>query len=485
MPTVHGPELRLDQEALNNAPSLMEQTTGQVSIWGLTQNRESLGTSSPSAILPLLVDPIVGSALYYRKVRMMRKHPTVRLVRLLSIASMSAAKWSVTTTDKADDKAKELINTLLPMQMHIMSSGLRGMFDFGWAPYEKVWKFNKETCQIELRKLKALLQDQTQIMIETKTGDFAGFKQAPNVFLGCANALILSQDVEGSYHYGEGTMPAIEFAYNRWLVTDEANVRFDKKISGAHWVIHYPEGMSQYGGAKIDNYTIALKLLEAMQGSGSFAVPRTVMSQVTDLSGQAGDESAWLIELKEASAGAQMSFEARMRYLDNQIVRAGEFPERAIIEGQYGTKADAEAHADFAVARMDFRNKQLIEQVNQQLVNPMLRINYGETCENSVKLEIAPIADDKKALLKQIYLSALSNPARSEFEYANIDMQAIRDNIGIPTLQKHEEALDGQQQSGDYSELHRMLANLNLNSDVIGTATGAAASNPQQPQMGV
>lgn len=482
MPSLIGPELRLDQEALNNPPSLLEQSRGQVSIWGLTPNREALGTVS-NDILPLLTDPVVGSAAYYKKVRMMRKHPTVRLVRVLSIASMAAAKWSTTTTDQVEEGAEELIKSLLPMQTHIMSAGLRGMFDFGWAPFEKVWKYNSDTSNIELRKLKPLLQDQTQIMIEAKTGAFAGFKQF-NTFLGVTNALLLSQDVEGTYWYGEGIMPAVEFAYNRWLITDESNVRYDKKVSGVHWVIHYPEGVSNYGGTKLDNFTIANRLLEAMQGSGSFAVPRTVLSQISDLNGALGNESAWLIELKEAGGGAQMSFEARMRYLDNQIVRAAEFPERAILEGQYGTKADAESHADFAVARMDFRNKQLVEQLNEQLVNPMLRINFGEKAENTVKLEIAPIADDKKTLLKQIYIGALSNPQQSSLEYSKLDMQAVRDTLQIPTLQMHEEGgMEGQQEGGQYAELHRMLANLNIDSDIIGSDTGAAAPAAAQTQQ--
>lgn len=484
MPSVKGPPLALDQEALNNPPSLLEQTRGQVSIWGLSPNREALGTVNQD-ILPLLVDPVVGSSHYYRKVRMMRKHPTVRLVRLLSIASMAAAPWSVTVTDKAPEGAKDLISTLLPMQSNIMSAGLRGKFDFGWAPFEKVWKFNKDTCNYELRKLKPLLQDQTQIMIESKNGDFAGFKQfhtGNTGFLGVSNALLLSQDVEGTYWYGEGTMPSVEFAYNRWLVTDESNVRYDKKVSGAHWIIHFPEGQSPYAGTVMDNFTIANKLMESLQGSGSFIVPRTVMSQVSDLNGALGAESAWLIELKEASGGAQMSFESRMRYLDNLIVRAGEFPERSILEGLYGTKADADSHADFAVARMDFRNREVIGQLNPQLVDQMLRMNYGEEAEGTVKLEVAPIADDAKVMMKQIYMSVLSNPQMSAGELAAIDLQAVRDTLKIPTLARvgmGDEMPQGADNS-QYSDLHRMLANLQIDSDVIGSASGAASGQAGQ-----
>lgn len=494
MPSIHGPELTLDREALNNAPSMQEQSGGQVAIWGNSPTR-SAAASTSQKITPLLADYSVGSPAYYKKVRLMKKHPTVKLVRVLSIASMAAAKWSVVTTDKSRPEAKDLINTLLPMQTHIMSCGLSGMFDFGWSAFEKVWKYDTEKMEVGLRKLKPLLQDQTTIMVEPKTGEFAGFSQfGPSVigckntamFLGKTNALLLSQDVEGTYWYGNSTMQAIEFAFNRWLVTDESNVRYDKKISGAHWVIHYPEGISTYAGSEMDNYDIANLILNALCGSGSVVIPRTVLSQISDLKQAAGDDTAWKVELISADT-AQGAFNVRLTYLDAQIVRAGEFPERSILEGQYGTKAEAEAHADFAVARMDFRNKQIIEQLNDQLVNPMLRINYGEEAEGTVKLEVAPIADDKKSLLRNIYMGALSNPQMSYNEYSNLDMQAIRDVLQLPTLDKVEDQseLGSESKDSEYSQLHQMLANLNIDSDVIGSDSGAALPVGQQsePQL--
>lgn len=485
MPTLRG-ELILDQEELNNSPSMSEQTKAQVAIWGTAPNRDLMATVSTS-ITPLLLDLATGSPYYYKKVRLMRKQPTIKLVRALSIAAMSAAKWSVTCTDRAPNGGKENIETLLSMQTELMDTGLRGIFDFGWQPFEKIWLFDKETMNLRIRKFKPLLQDMTQIMVEAKTGEFAGFKQYSN-FIGTSNAIIFNQDVEGTYWYGEGTMQAVEFAYNRWMVTDESASRFDKKVSGAHWVIHYPEGRSSYGGTMMDNYSIANLLLNALQGSGSFVVPRTVLAQTTDLNSMAGEE-AWLIELKESSGAAQMSFSQRMQYLDTQIVRAAEFPERSILEGQYGTKAEAGEHADFAIARMDFRNKRFMEQFNKQVVNPMLVVNYGEEYADSVKIEIAPIADDKKELLKTIYTGALSNPQLAAAEYSRIDMEAIRDSLQIPTLEMPEGAINpmtGQpEDSSQYANLHQMLANLNLPGDTaIGSATGAARPIGEQQQTG-
>ena len=453
MPAVHGKPLSLDLIAPNGRASMHEQTRAQVAVFGSSPNQEAF--ANQQGLQTLMKDWTTGTAFHFKKIRQMRRHPTVKLVRTLSIASMAGAKWSVSTTDKAPEGAKESISELLSLQTNIMSTALRGLFDFGWQPYEKVWAFDIPTGKIKLRKLKPLLQDQTEIVIDSTNGAFVGFKQFQQ-FLSIPNCLLINQDVEGTYHYGEGTMPSIEMAFNRWLVTDDSNVRYDKKISGAHWVIHYPPGTSLVSGEQVDNYDLAIRLLAALEGSGSFVVPSTVQSFVTDLN-SASNDGAWKIELM-GSPGAQGEFQARLAYLDALIVRAAEFPERSILEGQYGTKAEAETHADFAVARMDFRNKQIVDTVNWHLVNQMMRMNYGEEFEDTVHIEVAPIADDTKNMLKTVYSGVLSNPATSGNEFATLDIQAIRDQLKLPTRQRTDDDLDG---DGKPDMLNNMLANLN------------------------
>ena len=380
----------------------------------------------------LLRDTRTGTTEWYRKIREMRKHPTVSLVRDLSLSVMAGSNWSVKAEDDAPEGAKEFIDRqLLPMQDTVMGTALQGTFDFGWQPFEKIFQFNIETLQIEIGKLKPLLQDQTDIVVKTNTGQFAGFKQFMT-FLDLPNVLLINWKVEGTYYYGEGNMPTIETAFNRWMVTDASNVMYDKKISGAHWVVHYPVGYSVCDGVKVDNFKLANTMLLALENSGSIVVPNDLQSIVNDMNASSQD-TAWKIELLNVDASAQVGFQQRLAYLDSLIVRAGGFPERSILEGQYGTKAEAEAHADFAVALMDYRNKQIINQINWHLVNQLLVLNFGAKAANSVRIEIAPIADDKIAMIKQVYLAALSNPAVGPGELQSLDMLAMRDQVGLPT----------------------------------------------------
>lgn len=438
MPELHGNrDLILDQESINAPASTKEQTraqlpllTGLTGVAGFSSMESALG-GSETGIVGLGQNWYTSNYMYWQKVRRMRRHPTIKLTRVLSAASMSLAKWSVEADDDAPKEARDIISDLLPMQTHICSTAFFGLHDWGWQPYEKVMSFDTVRGRTKLRKLKPLLQDQTVIMVIAQNGAFAGFKQH-NKYLSLSNSLLLNQDVEGTYHYGESTMASIEPAYDRWIVADAANVRYDRKVAGAHWVIHYPVGVSNLNGNPIptDNFQVAQELLRKLEASGSIAVPATVLAQTTDLNNVAGEE-AWKVEIL-AAPSAQGDFQARLGYLDTLMVRGGEFPERAILEGQYGTKAEAGEHADFAIGRMDFRNKQIADSLNWHVSNQLLRMNCGQDAENKARLKVAPIADDARDTLKNVLTAALSSPASSTALFQSIDMQSILTQLEVP-----------------------------------------------------
>lgn len=434
-------ELILDQESINAPVAMQEQTRGQVAVlsgggYGNLAAFDAVSTNN-SGIVPLGQAWHDANTLYYQKVRRMRRHPTIKLVRTLSCASMAGAQWSAEVNADALPEAKDVINDLLPFQNTIMSKVLPSLFDFGWAPFEKVVHWDVKDERTKLKKLKPLLQDFTRIMVTNDHGKFAGFKQF-NKFLALSNCMLFNQDVEGTYLYGESTMSAIEPAYDRWNVTDKANVQYDKKIAGAHWVIRYPMGKSNIDGVMTDNFDVAKMLLRELEGSGSIAVPSQVIAFVENLEAAGSKaEEAWDIDIKSAET-SQGAFAQRLAYLDTLMVRGGEFPERSILEGQYGTKAEAGEHADFAVARMDFRNKCVVDYINWYLVNPLLRVNLGRDAENTAKIKVAPIADDKKDILKLVLQLALANPSASTGIIQGIDFHAVKEQLEVPSIDKED-----------------------------------------------
>src|ERR1700733_4189957 len=100
---VHGiaPEAMLGVNTPKLAPSFMEQTRGQVAAWGNTVRNQGFGVRNPY-LAPLLKEWKENSQEFYRKVRTMRKHPTVRLTRELIISTMAQAEWSVEECDNCD-----------------------------------------------------------------------------------------------------------------------------------------------------------------------------------------------------------------------------------------------------------------------------------------------------------------------------------------------------------------------------------------------
>lgn len=375
---------------------------------------------------------------WYKKVREMRKHPTIALARQLAVAPLLAADWSVETKDDAPDGAKEFIEAeFIPQRSHLLRTSLYGCLDFGWQPYEKVLTM-RDDGKIGFKKLKPLLQDMTTIKVVAENGVFDGMQQDGNtgnaVALDVDECLLVNINVEGTNWYGCGAMEAIEPTYDSWQTADKSNKQYDKKIAGAHWVVHYPPGQTPVGSTVMDNFEIAKTMLARLEASGSMVLPRWVEGQLDSLMGDNGIDTAWKVELLSADASTGAGFIDRLRYLDANICRAYGLPERAVIEGEFGTKAEAEAHADFAITNMQLRLDGIIEQYNWHGVNHLLRLNYGPKTENSVFIKAAPLTDLALQFLREVYKALIGNEQLATAEVDNIDFDQLRDRLGLPTL---------------------------------------------------
>ena len=368
----------------------------------------------------------------YAKYRRMRRDPTIALARDLIMAPVLVSDWKVESRDDAPEGAKDFISDqMMPIRLHLLRTAIAGGVDFGWQPYEKV--FAVREGRIVLHKLKALLQDLTTIVVVEKTGAFAGLRQdRERVSLELERCLLLSMNVEGTDWYGEPLMIRAEQAYDEWLVTNDGAKRYDAKIAGSHWVVHYPIGTSTIGGQEVDNFQVAQNLLSTMEASGAIAVPRWLEDFVDDVTKDKVD--AWRIELLTDSGNAKASFVDRQRYLDALKVRAFGLPERAVLEGEFGTKAEAEAHASFAITGMELRHRLICQDLNWHLVNQLLRLNWGPDAESTVYIEPVPLTDPALLWLRKLYLTILSNPESFMTELDTIDSENLKDKVGVPTV---------------------------------------------------
>jgi hypothetical protein len=431
---------------------------------------------SPSPADGDLPKPAQLGDAFYHKAREIRRDPTVRLVRELSMAPILTAEWEFETRPDAPRGAQELVQELMTeMRLPLLRSSLCGQCDYGWQPYEVV--ADQRSDGVSAPRLKPLLQDLTAVLVNAADGSFFGLRQDPSVGFGATwvyllsrddECFVVSQDVEGTCWYGEPTLKSLERTYDEAEIINKSARKYDSKIAGTHWVIYYPLGVSTMGGESLDNGEVARRLLQRAEAVGGMVVPRSVVNSLDTLNAAmaSSEASQWKIELLTDSGKGQAPFTERLKYLDVLKVRAFGFPERAILEGQFGTKAEAESHGDIAVANQEVKHALLCGAYNRKVVDPILRWNYGPGTEGSVRIKPAPLTDKKRGFFEQLYLALIANPQSFMTEMSALDTAQMRDRLGLPELEYDPMAVDPMQGMVD---------------PVTGMLTGPQEPSPAEP----
>ena len=375
----------------------------------------------------------------------MKCHPTVKMARFLSIAPVLSAKWTIDIHDDLESQEEEIREVfehqILRHRQRLVATALLGLIDWGWSPFEVVWD------GFDIVKFKPLLQDITHIMIDPGSGDFAGFLQRHNVTgiesiksevtIPRLTALLFNQWVEAGNLYGESDMKAAEQDWLSSITTDETARRYDTKTAGAHWHIKFPVGESDYNGTLTDHGVIANDILKRLMANGSVATPIGADRQMHDMDipGAVKDSPAWEINLIESNGNTSSSLNERSKYLDTRIVRAFLQPERSLLEGTHGTKAEAETHGSAAVILAEHRGQQLLESLNTEngVVHMVSGFHFGEEAVGKIKVVAEPLEQNRKEFLQTLYDKILSTPEGQLLELDNIDFQQLRDFVGVPS----------------------------------------------------
>ena len=368
----------------------------------------------------------------YETYRTIRKDPTIALARIDSIAPILAGEWSVQAAEDVDEERIKFIqDQFVPMREHIMETALLGGIDFGWQGFEKV--FQHRDGRVVLTKLKPLLHDLTTILIDESTGAFAGFEQSrDNLQLSLDKSLLVSFRVEGTQWYGQSLLENLRLTHNEWTTCNATANRYEEKLAGAHLHVSYPPGTSTYKGVPdVDNAEIAADFITNFEASSGF---QTAANDMPDAPG-------WSIDILQDSGGREAQFIDRLKYLDTLKIRGLLMPERAMIEGQFGTKAEAGEHIDLAFTMMELADRYVTRMVNWHAVDQILALNFNDEARGSVWLQSAPLADVSIAYLRSLYLALVTNPSGFLEEYGTLDTRALKDQLSIPR-QEEEAGLD-------------------------------------------
>ncbi len=366
----------------------------------------------------------------YATYRAMRKDPTLALARALSVAPVTAADWSIEADDDAPKDADEFIqDMLMPMREPLVETAMFGGIDFGWAPFEKV--FEQTGNEWRLRKIKPLLQDPTVIMVLREHGEFDGFKQ-DQLRIPVEQALNIPFRVEGTNWYGASLLENARAVYTQWQEANDGAARYDRKLAGALFLIWYPSGKTISDGVWKKNKEIAEDIANAMQSGSIIRIPRSLIKYTDELNDKEEGPTQWKIEMLSSDGSAQASFCDRLRYLDSLKVRGLLMPERALLEGQYGNKAEAGEHADLALVQSELTHRHITRHVNWYVVDDLLAWNYDEKARGTVRLIAAPLIDEKQAFFREVYKAVLADQVGFMEAFEKLDMESLIDAIGIP-----------------------------------------------------
>lgn len=403
--------------------------------------------------------PIIDEYSYHKIIR----HPTVALARCLMVAPMIILNWGIVEEDGAPEGAKELIEReVVSKKIQIVKQGLEGCIDYGWSCFENVYEPAKDRKTgedyIKLSMMKNLHPVITLLRANPYTGDFVGIRQIDSlsgafIYLPASKVQLFNFDQRGSNWYGNAMLDNCFEAVKSWEMTDRIADGYIRKIAGAHWIVWYPTGYTRYNGQdNVDNAVIAADFIEKLEANSNFAIPYDIQEWTSARNSEAG-QTAWKVENFSDSGATSASYTDILRYKDTLIVRAFMMPERSILEGQFGTRAESVAQSEVAVAHMEMRLRGLVDQLNKQTVNYLLELNYGKGARDSVRIEVPPITKDDSEFIKSVY-STLLNGADTGYAVAgNIDVEAIADQLKIPKVKQPNEIQPTAQAKADDGRL--------------------------------
>lgn len=392
-----------------------------------------------------LAPPAAGNYATYRR---MNAHPTIALARSIVLSPVYRNGWDWKLRPDAPRQWLDFAQSVIaPLRPRLVRDALRAL-DYGWFGGEIVWE--ERGGRLCIARVKPLLPDVTTILADDG-GTFAGLENragnSPPITLHAAEskAFLFTYDGEADDLYGRSRHENVR--HQSWgpsLQVGEKLGQYLKKVAGLVIQLHYPQGTSRdAAGAERSNDFLAQQILDAVSQGRSVRLPNLFASVVADGSDPRALESAaglagksqWVLSAFEAGAADHAGgLLSTLEYLDKLMFRGWLRPERAGLESSHGARADAQVHTDTGMLDSELIDLDLAYAVNQQLVNPLLAVNFGPAALNAVTIEPNPLADDSAQTNRAVIAAMLANPQLGPQVAAKIDVNALLADLAVPAL---------------------------------------------------
>ena len=410
----------------------------------------------------------------YDTYRLMRCNPTIAIARAALFAPVKASAWSFEADDGTpDDRVKFIQDQLEPLRMQVLADALRSV-EYGWQPFERVYAY--EAGRVGYQRIKSLLPDYSEPIIDKDTGQLLGVRNC-GVDLTLAQGAIVTYDAEGDDPYGRSIYENLrEFAWWPWQDASKKLAQYMTKGAGVIPMVHYPMGTAKdQEGQTAANSEGAALLLRSLANGAGVTIPNQISPGLEDLlRGNANVDqlAAWRISFLETRSGVGNEIIEAMRHYEKLMVRGMLQPERSILEGQSGTRADAGSHADLALTMATEMLNWITARISALFVDPLLVVNFGLAARGTVYITPAPIRDDDREFLKNLMMAVLT--ANPDLLMAVADFDAMLDTVGVP---KSAEVVDVATATGQ--------ATTTMPAPPNGQGSGGPPTPPLSPQPNV
>ncbi len=369
----------------------------------------------------------------YLNYRLMLGVPTLALCRAASRAVMKSAQWSVEADDDAPQDAIDLVQRCICDRRIELLNEMYRCVDYGNQPFEKVWMDGPDGA-LEYEELKPLLPDLTNVQVD-QYGRIVALQNG-GVTLGPEKFFYLNYDAEAGNVYGRSRLENLRTtAHRAWKDTLEKFGEYVTKVAGVQTVLYYPPGQATDStGTVKDAAEIAKTCLDQMRSARGVGIPLLydpATAEAMQNSPEFAKNMAWRFELMEAKGQHEQTFLEGLKWAEGQMARGYLWPERALTEGQFGTKAEAGVHQDLGV-EIQFQDLQdMLVQLNRQVVADLILANYPDA-RWKVRVQASPLSDESIGFLREIAKGVLLDPNNSDLVAATVDFDGLMDKTGVP-----------------------------------------------------
>lgn len=387
--------------------------------------------------------------------REMRKNPTIALARMVATAPLRKMKFGINSKKGIDQARQDLIKDAIEdIRVPLIRNMLYGV-EYGHKPFEIVWSM-KEGWFV-FKKIKPLAVDKTNPIIDKATGQFMGIEQE-GVMLDPLYSFWYTHEQEDDDYNGTSRYQNVEQVFMTWEEVMKKMLQYLGKVSPIVPLIQFPVGRSKdRSGRTVENYKLAEALMRKLEDGAGIIMPNGFVEyarQLLDKGVSPEYLKAWSIEFLQGGAGHGGEYIEIMRHLESLMARGMYVPERAISEGQYGTKAEAGIHADLMFYMMEDLASEIARYINWYLVDKLLLVNYGPGQEGTVWVEPEAIVDEEKEIIKGINAEIFKDKTMYE-RWLDVDM--MLEKGGLPKT-KETVDLEKEEDGEDVGDLDSLTA---------------------------